>query len=239
VETTLDDYKVEVASLLKLKAQNEADHQQNTKAIRRIAEGVLQFRSRIDQYESSLTKQVDQWTATLQTRLNTASHQIDELKDRQRRNEVDEREAQQAILYNMEETKSALKSALDRAVVVEEENELLRIDLNDIEKQKLDLERALQETRRYLEETETLVRSRQDNVGVEDFAKLIEKLETSEARAQEVAAESATAYADSTRTIAYLESECTRLRTLVDHFRCINVKLGDDVKTAHLEGVKV
>ena len=41
------------------------------------------------------------------------------------------------------------------------------------------------------------------------------------------------AFARSARSIALLEGECTRLRTLLDHFRGVNAKLIGDVKAAH------
>jgi hypothetical protein len=137
---------------------------------------------------------------------------------------------------SVEDTKEALKRALERAVCIEQENESLRFNIENLLRDKGVIENTLENTRRYLNETEHLVRAREGNVAIEDFAKLVEKLEISELRAQEASTESAKAFANSSRTIAYLESECTRLKTLIDHFRCVNVKLSDDVKLAHLEG---
>jgi hypothetical protein len=45
-----------------------------------------------------------------------------------------------------------------------------------------------------------------------------------------MAAENATAFASNTRVRAYLEGELARLRTLLDHQRVVNVKLGGDLR---------
>ena len=207
--------------------------------MRRLAEEVLYFQESMHQYEDTLTANLESWTSKLTSRLLNASRNLDDVRLRYNRNEIDFREAQQAIVISLEETQLALRNALERAVALEEENQDLRISLDTVLQEKMTVERALEGTRQSLEETEVLARSRQENVGVEDFAKLMEKLEAAEIRAQETATESAQAFADSARTIAFLESELTRVKTLVDHLRCVNVKLQDDMKVAHLEGVKV
>lgn len=207
--------------------------------MRRLAEEVVYFQQSMQQYETTLTSNLDSWSSKLTSRLIKASSYLDDVRIRYDRREIDAKQAQQAIVASLEETQAALKTALERAVVLEDENQELRYALNAAMQEKVGVERDLEGTRQSLEETVLLARSRQDNVGVEDFAKLMEKLEAAEIRAKETAAESAQAFADSARTIAYLESELTRVKTLVDHLRCVNVKLQDDLKVAHLEGVKV
>lgn len=74
----------------------------------------------------------------------------------------------------------------------------------------------------------------------EEFSRLkvqVERLEKSEKRSLEISKHGAKSFARSARTIAYLESECLRLRTLVDHFRLVNSKLTSDMKAANEEGL--
>lgn len=59
-----------------------------------------------------------------------------------------------------------------------------------------------------------------------------------ENRAEKAAAEHAKLYAQHVKTIAYLESECSRLHGMADHFRAHNTKLSDDLKKARLENTK-
>jgi hypothetical protein len=46
-----------------------------------------------------------------------------------------------------------------------------------------------------------------------------------ETRAVQMSTMSAKSFAQSARTIAYLEGECGRLKTMLDHFRCVYVRL--------------
>jgi hypothetical protein len=48
---------------------------------------------------------------------------------------------------------------------------------------------------------------------------------------------SAKSFAQSARTIAYLEGECGRLKTMLDHFRLVNDKMMCDIRIAREEGM--
>ena len=52
-----------------------------------------------------------------------------------------------------------------------------------------------------------------------------------------ISAQSAKAFAQSARTIAYLEGEVTRVKTLADHFRVVNDKLMGDLKLSREESM--
>ena len=56
-------------------------------------------------------------------------------------------------------------------------------------------------------------------VGGEELYRLNERLVQAESRAVQMSALSAKGFAQSARTIAYLEGECGRLKVMVDHFR--------------------
>ena len=58
-----------------------------------------------------------------------------------------------------------------------------------------------------------------------------------ETRAVQMSAISAKSFAQSARTIAYLEGECGRLKAMLDHFRLVNDKMMCDIRIAREEGM--
>ena len=60
-------------------------------------------------------------------------------------------------------------------------------------------------------------------VGGEEMYRLNERLVQAEQRAVQMSAMSAKNFAQSARTIAYLEGECGRLKTMLDHFRYVHI----------------
>jgi hypothetical protein len=61
--------------------------------------------------------------------------------------------------------------------------------------------------------------------------------EQAETRAVQMSTISAKSFAQSARTIAYLEGECGRLKTMLDHFRLVNDKMMCDIRIAREEGM--
>lgn len=73
-------------------------------------------------------------------------------------------------------------------------------------------------------------------VGGEEMARLSERLMLAEQTAMQLSARAAKSFAQSARTIAYLEGECGRFKSLVNHFRVVNEKIMCDLKIARKEG---
>ena len=71
----------------------------------------------------------------------------------------------------------------------------------------------------------------------EEWHLLSERLSAAEQRAMTISAQSAKTFAQSARTIAFLEGEGARLKALVDHFRVVNEKLVGDLRLAREEGM--
>lgn len=239
VEKSLDEAKLEIAALSALKSKYDNELVLNTKALKRVAEEVVYFQKRIKVFEEALQKQVHTWTSKLESKLEESISKVEICKVRQNQLLLENNAAKEDYARQMDDVKHALKLALSRAVLSEGENETMKVLMEDVVMEKTRIERELQLAERHLSDSQLMLRNREENVNVEDFAKLVDKLESAELRAQEAATESVKEFASSARTIAYLESECSRLKSLVDHFRCVNIKLGEDVKEAQVEGVKL
>jgi predicted nucleic acid-binding Zn-ribbon protein len=76
---------------------------------------------------------------------------------------------------------------------------------------------------------------RQSSVSVEAFAEIKNKLSDAVRKADFLSADRAKAFALSSRVVAYLESECIRFQSLVDHYRSSNAKLSADMRGLQLK----
>eukprot|EP01038_Epipyxis_sp_PR26KG_P008401 gene8401-11359_t len=117
-------------------------------------------------------------------------------------------------------------------------------ELNDRVAEIARLNNAIMELKYSFEEkqqqTKNLENSMEQSIMIqpEEYDHLIQRLNDAEKRAIIMSTEGAKSFARSTRTIAFLEGECTRLKTLIDHFRIINMKLTNDLKISNNNSMK-
>ena len=136
--------------------------------------------------------------------------------------------ANEQLSKSLLECKNSLSFALDRIIKLENENEEQKRALNDYDEQKYYLEQSLQQAEKEHDELNQSKAVIQEVT--EEIAKLQHTLDLTNQRMNEVVATSTKDFAKSSRTIAYLESECTRLRGLVDHYKVTVIKLQGDTK---------
>ena len=131
-------------------------------------------------------------------------------------------------------SQASLQNALKNAEENENEKKSLWLQVQQSLKDQERLERALKDTRLMRSTTADSLRDRDrdsgyggshgglgsiQGVSTDEMYRLNERLVQAEQRAVQMSAMSAKSFAQSARTIAYLEGECGRLKTMLDHFR--------------------
>ena len=136
--------------------------------------------------------------------------------------------ANEQLSKSLLECKNSLSLALDRIIKLENETEEQKRALNEQDSHRYYLEQSLLQAEKEHDELNQSKAVIQEVT--EEIAKLQHALDLTNQRMNEVVATSTKDFAKSSRTIAYLESECTRLRGLVDHYKVTVIKLHGDTK---------
>eukprot|EP00981_Chlorochromonas_danica_P006215 scaffold1307_cov166-Ochromonas_danica.AAC.37 len=138
----------------------------------------------------------------------------------------------------LRETQFALQDALQRHENDEEHIIHLSDEIQRIQEEKQNQLMTIQDLEHQLLSLRNANKKVSSNISAVEVSDLKARLCAVEGRAEKAAAEHAKHYAQHVRVIAYLESECSRLRGLGDHFRGVNVKLMNDLKKVKLEALK-
>jgi chromosome segregation ATPase len=135
--------------------------------------------------------------------------------------------------------------ALEESVAsLTRENSEMTMEIEDSRLRIQDLEEDVQRLERELQaamddkDAQSIDFEREKSTRIDDFAKLNERLEQAEKQALDMSTDGAKAFARSSKTIAYLESECARLASLADHHKSVNIKLADDIRSMQEEGLR-
>ena len=129
-------------------------------------------------------------------------------------------------------SQASLQNALKNAEENDNEKKNLCLLVKQSMKDQERLEKALKDTRLMRSTTADSLRDRDSGFGgshgglgsvqgvsTDEMYRLNERLVQAEQRAVQMSTMSAKSFAQSARTIAYLEGECGRLKTMLDHFR--------------------
>ncbi|RYH32484.1 hypothetical protein EON65_00465 [archaeon] len=138
----------------------------------------------------------------------------------------------------LRDTQTALQDALDRHERDEQRFAELEDELGHLNNERHGHLETIQELERQNMNLRNASKNMTTSVSAVEVSDLKARLCAVESRAEKAAAEHAKLYAQHVKVIGYLESECTRLRGLGDHFRAVNSKLMADVKQAQLQGMK-
>lgn len=175
---------------------------------------------------------VQSWAETAEGRLQqaqialrTASKAIN-ARNRELEDSALERYRRGGVTFEMledrlAEAQDALKEATRVAEDEAAERDALWHQLQDAQNENERLEKALEDLRlnKGLDKDGNPIYN-PSLVAIDDFQRLGQRLEAAEQRAVEISSNGAKQFAQSARTIAYLEGECSRLKTLLDHYRC-------------------
>jgi hypothetical protein len=207
----------------------------NKESMIKISQLVSSYNTTIYEREGSFSTKINDMMQLYGNRLDSAFQLINEIKSVYWSPQGDydgEFMTRETLENRLEEVEDSLKDALQTL----EEEAIEKYDvmnkLRDSHRESSIFERSLAEARY---EHDAMEKTREE-IEIATEARLYERLDAAEKRAIEMSNNGAKSFARSTRTIAYLEGECLRLKLLVDHFRLVNVKLSGDLKTAHEEG---
>lgn len=81
--------------------------------------------------------------------------------------------------------------------------------------------------------------SSEKQVLYDEIYQLQQKLQLVEKQSAEISTNGAKVFAKTSRTIALLEADVIRLKSLIDHFKLVNIQLNEDLKVAQIEAMKV
>ena len=213
--------------------------------MRILAETTLATKQRLSMKEDELVSQVSGWVSFFDEKMSAATwavqqfasdnqlhavlaqrHRLEGLGDEAGVKGEDWASEREDLERRLAEANSALQTAqmrADRAATAENRAVL-----------------ELRDVRRSIESsTSTQLIMRKDSaLTLDDLPRILEKLEVAERRCVDISAERARAFANSARSIAFLEGESARLRQIVDHLRVVNEKLIGDVLLAQNEGIQ-
>lgn len=186
LEVQLCEKQILVANLEAEMRRLSALYAEDRNSFNGIVNKMRVFNAELLGSETNLRERVEEWSNLVHSRLDVALERLSvsqkTLYEQRKHDEDIILQLQEAV----EESNRALQSALHRNAQIEEDKEELIQQMESALGDKTALEKLLEDTQRVLNESEDLVRSREENVGVEDFARLVDRLEQSEARAQEV-----------------------------------------------------
>lgn len=247
LDDALRSEKGRVVALETELAAKNSEASLNKRTLKHIADTMLAFQSRQSQHEEALQTLATARLQLCNRRIATLRESVRHTALVQHAASVSDKTTRELLERKLQEVQSSLKAALLSNEVGAETHEKLWTDLQESQRKQEQLERSLQDA---IYEAEEESRAAQNALNVhnaqntsseglfisaEEFARLAARLENAELRAEEMATNGAKAFARSARTVAFLEGECSRLRTLGDHFRAVNMKLMGDVKAAHEE----
>ena len=195
---------------------------------------VLYFQKSADEQNLALSNRISGWLSLFGKRVDTVSSQVQFLTEDYRERQVLMIELRQQIvdcndhIVNSENEKLLVLERIDELInELNESNDKYssaKTEIDDLNAQIRDIERQMEADRASTHQSQILVS--------DDVLKLTERLENAEKRSMEVATHHAKLFANNSRGMAILESECYRLRSLVDYLRLVNAKLIGDVKFA-------
>lgn len=144
----------------------------------------------------------------------------------------------ETMQQDLQRTQRDLEISREETQLLNSLKETLYRDLEQQQYEKEALEEAIQDLERDNDQRVFLNQSQEKQAVAEDVATLKLKLEDAENSVLELSQNGANLFAKTTRTITYLESECTRFRSLLDHFKLVNLQLTSDLQQAHEEGMR-
>lgn len=222
-----------------LKARS-AELESSRRSLRHLVDVVRAHYSKLLNAQDALSQTVQSKLARLGSRLDSSTDNVEqslaEVANVMSGSETDRRLVERAL----QETQALLQKALDQHERDATEKDEIWAKYEDAQQQVGELQGLLDEVNAQLEERVSANQDQEAQAQAvqEEVGAIHERLSEAELRAEQMSTESARAFAKSARTIAYLEGECTRLRTLLDHLRVVNAKLNGDLKEAHLEGMR-
>lgn len=125
-----------------------------------------------------------------------------------------------ALKLSFDETQQSLRDAIDRRFKDEQVIHELQDQLLSLRSEYIECEEAFREV-------QSKLRNKDQQYSNDGFST---RLVEAENRAEEMASEQAKLFAQSSRIIAYLEGENSRLKNMCDHFRMANSKLMVELK---------
>jgi chromosome segregation ATPase len=234
VEGQLRDQKQKVGDMHRGTVKAEAETQQMQRAMFALAETVQYYMGRLGQQEELLNIKVQSWVDQSEARVQQAMAQVRtaakamHARNREIHDKAIEQYRRGGVTFEMMEDRLAqAQAALQVATRTAEEDASERDTLwQQLQESQADvdrLDRALQDLRRVHNlDKDGVALYNPGTVGIEELRRLEERLENAEQRAVEISTHGAKTFAQSARTIAFLEGECGRLKTLQDHFRYVN-----------------
>jgi chromosome segregation ATPase len=236
IQRAVFEQKQAYESALDEKTAQIQQQQENAASVTTL---MYQFQEHIGTAQASLLDSVDSKLVHVSSRIDDCFTTV-----------CSEIEGMRAVYeQQIEEFSAELATAEEREEASTTEKLELLESLKDSNLQKIELERTVQS---YLIEIDSLnerVREMSDQnnrnldgvakSGKDELAKLSERLECAERRAEELTVNGAQAFAKSSRAIAYLEGECSKLTSVGDYYRGVNVKLLDDLKAVREEALQI
>lgn len=240
VEDALREQKQKTAAAERDAKARTAELENSRRSLRNLVDIVRTHYSKILNAQDGLAQQVQTKLARVDSRIDSATwsvhHTIAEVAAVMNGTENDRRIVEKAL----KDTQALLEKALDRHDHDAHEKEEAWAKYDAAQQHVEDLEHMLDDVNAQLAERIDMHNNNdaQAQVLEEEFLSIKQRLSEAELRAEQMSTENARSFAKSARTVAYLEGECTRLKTLLDHQRVVNVKLTGDLKNAHLEGMR-
>jgi chromosome segregation ATPase len=240
VEDALREQKQKTGAVERDLKQRTAELDSSRRSLRNLVDFVRTQHSKILSSQDALAQAVQSKLSRVDARIENATYSvhstIQEVASVMNGTERDRRLVEKAL----KDTQVLLQNALDQHDRDAEEKENIWNKYDAAQQQIDELQGMLDDVNAQLSERIN-VNNNQDAQALvvqEEIHTIQQRLSEAEHRAEQMSTESARAFAKSARTIAYLEGEVTRLKTLLDHLRVVNVKLNGDLKNAHLEGMR-
>lgn len=240
VEDALREQKQKTAAAERDVKARTAELENSRRSLRNLVDIVRTHYSKVLNAQDGLAQQVQTKLARVDARIDSATwsvhHTISEVAAVMNGTENDRRIVERAL----KDTQALLEKALDRHDHDAQEKDEAWNKYDAAQQHVEDLQRMLDDVHAQLAERIDMHNNNdaQAQVLEEEFLSIKQRLSEAELRAEQMSTENARSFAKSARTVAYLEGECTRLKTLLDHQRVVNVKLTGDLKNAHLEGMR-
>jgi chromosome segregation ATPase len=240
VEDALREQKQKTGAAERELKNRSAELESSRRSLRNLVDVVRAHYSRVFNTQDALSQTVQSKLARIEARIDTSNdsvqHTLHEVAMVMNGTENDRR----VVERTLHETQALLQKALDQHDRDATEKEEIWAKYDAAQQEVGELQAMLDEVNAQLEERVSANQGQEAQAQAvhEEVLAIQQRLSEAELRAEQMSTESARAFAKSARTVAYLEGEVNRLKTLLDHLRVVNVKLNGDLKEAHQEGMR-
>ena len=240
VEDALREQKQKTGTVERELKARSAELESSRRSLRNLVDVVRSHYSKVLSAQDALAQTVNSRLSQVDVRVDDASYNVHHTLERVASVMNDTEGDRRLVEKALKDTQALLQNALDQHDRDATEKEEAWAKCDAAHQHIEELQTLLDDVNAQL--SERIHQGQDHDVAAqlveEEVHNIKQRLSEAELQAEQMSSESARAFAKSARTIAYLEGECTRLKTLLDHLRVVNAKLNGDLKTAHLESMR-